>query len=90
MKTKIYLTVRPTWSKWGRDSEGHPRLESMVVEKMTKSWPTKGAAPAGSVVVALTLDIPDQVFKPAKYAANVEFNVNQVAVVAAEPEEPRP
>lgn len=55
MKTTFYVTVRPRWG-------GHDRrqLSGITASSITKTRPGRQA---GTVVVKMTLDIPDSAFK---------------------------
>lgn len=59
-ETTVYLTVEPVWNRYFKDHDGHPKLQSIRVTKMTQNRPSKIAG----VGVTLKLRIPDAAFKP--------------------------
>jgi hypothetical protein len=86
-KQTFYAVAEPVFSKWARDKDGDPRLDSFRVTKVLQTRPV-GTLKAGSLAVKLTMEIPDRAFAPLRPEVNIvipeELVQYPVAVVAAD------
>lgn len=70
-KAKFYVTIVP---EWGRTPPGkdHPGLDGIKAIALTQTPPRGGRRdPRGTVVVALTIEVPDGAFLPLRPEAVV-------------------
>lgn len=63
MKATFYVQVEPRWNRWAKRADGQPMLDKIKAVALTLSRPTR-ARYGPSVVVKLTLDIPESAFYP--------------------------
>ncbi len=69
----FYAQVEPDWSRYGTvdlgDGERGPRLDGAKVVRITQTRPGKPVA--GTVLVKLTLRVPERAFRPLRPTAVV-------------------
>lgn len=90
-KTTFYAQVEPEFMTrgWGTDKKTHVR--SIKVARITQKRPEKPIG--GTVLVKLTLDIPDEAFLPLEPEAVIRVpaslvEVNPISVEAEDPGRP--
>ena len=63
MRATFYVQVEPRWSRWQKRDDGSPALDTIKAVAMTLARPTRNRR-GESVVVKLTVEIPDAAFYP--------------------------
>jgi hypothetical protein len=74
--TTVYLQVEPVFWKWGNTDD--PSLSSIRAVRMTQKRPAKQKP--GTVMVKLTLRIPDRAFLPLRPEATIVIPEDLIAV----------
>lgn len=85
-RTTFYAQVKPTfWNSWG---DQRPRVQAINVVKTTQKKPK--AQLGGTVMVKLTLDIPDEAFLPLEPEAVIVVPASLVTAKPIEVEATKP
>jgi hypothetical protein len=81
VKTTAYLVVEPKWSRWRKDTDGNPALESIKVVRVVQSRPK-----TSGVAVKLTIEIPEAAFMPLRPEATIEVAMGDLETIVVEAE----
>jgi len=90
-KTTFYVQIEPTFGRYNWDKD---KLTGIKAKSVTQSRPTQAKGRSGSIVVKLTLDIPDAAFMPLAPEAVITVPSEMVSVpidvAAIDPHQPAP
>lgn len=71
-----YVVLEPVWSKWSRDTEDEPVLESIRATRLTKGRPTS----ARGMVCKVKFRAPGRAFLPLRPVAVIDIPEDLMAM----------